>query len=194
MSLLQIRPIHSADQDAVQLFCDREIGKGYFSGEQIALIIEQGTVLHDSEGEANNVSFVLEESDKNQIVGVRLTLPPGNWIARFKKPLSPNLWPVPAERVAYFQSLFIAKPYQGKGWGPRLSVASMQVLKKAGAQGIVCHSWLESPNNSSMRYLESLGFKQIAQHKNFWQNTIHHCPLCLTPPCRCTGVEMFSTL
>ena len=54
--------------------------------------------------------------------------------------------------MGYFKSLFIHEDYQGAGLGKTLSHKA-SVLKEMGAHAVLCHSWMESPKNSSQRYL-----------------------------------------
>ena len=56
-----------------------------------------------------NASFAIW--DDNKIIALRLTLAPGKWVKDFNGKISPKLWKVPEERVAYFKSLFVANKY-----------------------------------------------------------------------------------
>ena len=99
-------------------------------------------------------------------------------------------WNTPLEEVAYFKSIVIRGELQGQGWGTRLSEKVIQMLRGTQNTAIVCHAWKESPNNSSIGYLEKLGFKPITEHKDFWSDLNYHCSKCQTPPCQCTALEM----
>ena len=57
-------------------------------------------------------------------------------------------------------------------------------------QAVVAHSWKESPNNSSMKYLEKLGFLPVGEHPLFWSEVDYDCTRCGKPPCQCTATEM----
>src|SRR5690606_25552492 len=104
--------------------------------------------------------------------------------------LTPDRWQVKPEQMAYFKSLFVAKKFQAAGMGKRLSLESIELLKKCGAKAVLCHSWLESPNNSSQRYLLKLGFEEIARFPKFWYPIDYVCTRCGPKRCECTAVEM----
>jgi hypothetical protein len=129
-----------------------------------------------------------------EIYGVRFTYAPGKWSHGKGNGLTAEKWPYPLEETAYFQSLFLAPLVQGSGWGGKLSHKSLGVLKKLGARGVVCHSWKESPFNSSAKYLEKMGFKVVAEHPLYWQHVTYNCTRCLKPPCQCTALEMYLDL
>lgn len=181
-SASRIRELIMSDLDAVLRFSDRQIGQDYFSPQKLAEIIEASTMKNVS------VSFVLE--DEEGIQGIRLTYPPGQWLKRHvSQPAHPELWRVPLAQVGYFQSLFIAPKYQGQGFGQRLSMASVENLRKLNTKAVVCHSWDESPNNSSRKYLNSLGFEPVCQIPNYWKQIDYECTRC-GKPCVCTATEM----
>lgn len=178
----RIRELKPDDFQSVLSFADRYIGLNYFSEEKLHKIfsasMKNGVVC----------SFVLE--DEEGIKGMRLTYPPLQWIDRHpSQPIHENLWSIPADRVGYFQSLFLATEYQGHGWGQRLSMASIENLRKLGARAVVCHSWDESPHNSSRKYLLKLGFAPLISIPNFWKQIDYECTRC-GKPCLCTATEM----
>lgn len=185
--MLRIEPITLGDLEAFRLFADREIGKGYYSSDEVNEIFQR------SAKEDTTCSLLLRRED-NSIAGIRISYPPGNWEHGKSKYLRPDLWPHPLDSTAYFQSLFLAKDVQGQGWGGRLSMESMKRLRALGAQGIVCHSWKESPHNSSTRYLLKLGFELVIEHPLYWAEVNYNCTRCLTPPCQCTAQEMYLDL
>lgn len=169
----------------VQHFTDRWIGENYFSQDQLEEVIQLSSTKD------LNASFLA--FDNNELVGVRLSFLPGRWIEKARG-ISPDLWPCPYDQVGYFKSLFIADSAQKLGLGRSLSQKSMDVLKSAGARAIVCHSWLESPEDSSRRYLESLGFSQLALHPKFWEPVDYLCTRCAPSTCQCTAAEMLKEI
>jgi len=184
---MQIRPLDEKDVEAVKQFTDVEIGKGYFS------IAELKDICLKSQSGGQMFSLVLAD-DSGQIQGIRITYPPGNWRKGKGEGLSTSHWPHPVEQTAYFQSIFIASSLHGKGWGVRLSLEALRMLRKAGAKGVVCHSWKESPHDSSGRYLKKLGFVTIAEYPGYWSAVPYDCSRCKKPPCQCTAEEMYLNL
>ena len=181
----EIVPITEVPPASIKKLTDQEIGEDYYSLDELVLKIESSKV------ENQVSSFVL--LDGSDVVGLRLSFPPGKWKQGKGAELSPQLWPHPIEQTAYFQSLFISQKWRGLGWGKKLSLKSIEVLKSLGALGIACHSWVESPNNSSRKYLESLNFKRLCQYPNYWKNVEYICPRC-GKPCVCTAEEMYLNL
>src|SRR5690606_15188381 len=114
---------------------------------------------------------------------------PGKWNKGKGSKLSPHLWKVPIDRVGYFQSLFLHPNVTGQGWGQKLSLAAAQVMKQLKAEAIVCHSWVESPNNSSSRYLLKMGFQPVTRYPHYWIDVDYECTRC-GKPCVCTAEEM----
>jgi ribosomal protein S18 acetylase RimI-like enzyme len=185
--MLEIRPLRRADLQSLSQFTDREIGAGYFTP------IELEKLYENSQSQGVMCSLVLVNHD-DALLGVRITLPPGQWGKGKGQGLHPEQWPHPQERTAYFQSLFLAREIQGQGWGGQLSRGAMERLRQIGTKGIVTHSWKESPANSSTRYLKKLGFVAIADHPLYWQDVDYNCTRCLRPPCLCTAQEMYLDL
>lgn len=178
-----IRPYKIEDAEAVRVFADENIGTGYFSLEETKEMVGM------SEKNGIPCSFVLEED--GQIQGIRLCFPPGQWIEKAgRNHVMPHLWKVPEDAVGYFKSLFISERYRGGGLGPQLSNTSMDSLRKLGAKAIITHSWKESPANTSVRYLQKMGFQVIGEHPLFWSELQYDCTKCLKPPCQCTAIEM----
>ncbi len=180
---VQIRPLEVADLKALKAFTDREIGAGYYSVEELEDILKR------SQKNGVMASFLL--LDEDGIQGVRFTYPPGQWHHGKGQGLNPQLWPYKLEETAYFQSLFLSAKMQGTGWGGKLSQRSIESLLELGAKGIVCHSWKESPNNSSSKYLLKIGFKIVTEHPKYWQFVDYECTRCGKPPCQCTAIEMY---
>lgn len=182
-----VRPMKKADLEAVRRFTDREIGAGYYSAQELEEIFNR------SQKNGVMCSLVLDRGE-GEIGGVRISYPPGNWESGKGKGLHPEKWPHSKDETAYFQSLFLAGDLQGQGWGGKLSQAALKILKDSGAKGVVCHSWKESPNNSSTKYLLKLGFMTIADHPLYWKDVNYNCTRCLKPPCQCTAQEMYLDL
>lgn len=183
-----IRTFLQKDIELVKKFTDIEIGHGYYSTEelqenQVKSVCTDGSIS----------SFLLIDENTNQVRGLRLAYPPGKWLHGKGTQLRPDLWPYPLEKTGYFQSLFIAKELQGHGYGPALSKKSIEVLINQGALGIATHCWKESPHNSSVRYLEKIGFKKIIEHPFYWKDVNYTCPLDGNP-CQCTAIEMYLEL
>ena len=185
---MRIKPFLESDVPAVQKFTDTEIGEGYYSVEEL-VVNQKKSVATDG----TICSFLLIDESTETVKGLRLAFPPGNWSHGKGVQLRADLWPHPIEKTAYFQSLFLARDVQGQGWGPKLSNESLTAFRKLKAFGIATHSWLQSPNNSSVKYLEKMGFKKIMEHPLYWVNVNYVCTLD-GKPCRCTAVEMYLTL
>jgi N-acetylglutamate synthase-like GNAT family acetyltransferase len=181
---LKIRSLTKEDSQIFLSFSNENIGERYYTKEDFNKIVTLSTkddVIY---------SWVLEDTSTGQLAGVRLTFPPDHWqyvetISLYKK-----AWQVPANRVAYFKSLFVGEKYQGQGWGPQLSHKSIQQLKTIGTEAIVTHSWKESPGNTSQKYLKKMGFTPVGEHPLFWSQIDYDCLVCKRPPCQCTAIEM----
>lgn len=178
-----IRPLELKDLQALKHFTDSTIGQNYYSLDELRSIFDRSN--------QNNImcSFVLEEDDI--IKGIRITFPPGQWTRGKGQGLTPQLWPHLESETAYFQSLFLDHQITGQGLGKQMSLKSIETLKQLGAKGIVCHSWKESPNDSSSRYLRGLNFIHVADHPKYWSQVDYLCTGCKTKPCQCTAEEMY---
>ncbi len=183
-----IRAFLPSDIIKVQQFADREIGVGYYTKSE--LIENQ----KKSVGKNNEISsFLLIDEKTDQVKGLRLAFPPGNWDHGKGRAQRSDLWPHSLKETAYFQSLFLSPDVQKQGWGPKLSQMSIDLFRKNKVKGIATHSWKQSPHNSSVRYLEKIGFKKIIEHPLYWFDVDYECTLD-GKPCRCTAVEMYKTL
>jgi len=180
------RPLAKEDLEAVKAFTDRWIGTDYYGLDELHDVFDASLI--ESESVTKSCSFLAFVDD--ELAGVRLTYAPGRWSELIKRGLTPNEWGVNSERMAYFKSLFVAEKFQGKGVGIGLSKASLELLKKAGAKGVLCHSWLESPGNSSQKYLIKFGFQEVKQHPLFWNPIDYECTRCSPERCICTASEM----
>jgi predicted N-acetyltransferase YhbS len=185
--MLSIRELRRGDLEPLRHFTDREIGAGYYSAAELDAIFER------SRKDGTMYSLLLCD-EGGAIQGVRFTYPPGQWSRGKGQGLNPALWPHEKSETGYFQSLFLAGKLQGQGWGGKLSREAIRLLRSAGAKGVVCHSWKESPNDSSTKYLAKLGFEKIADHPLYWKDVDYNCTRCLKPPCRCTATEMYLDL
>jgi len=186
VSVIKIEPLKKEDFAEIIAFCDRWIGVGYFNEEELEKVFEASFF------EDEVVSFVARS--EQEIAAIRLTFAPGTWDKLITTGLSPNRWSMEFQEVAYFKSLFVADTFQAQGLGRQLSEKSMQVLRRKGAKGILCHSWLESPHNSSVRYLEKFGFKEVCRHQEYWKEVDYLCIRCAPGRCLCTAVEMLKEL
>ena len=171
-----------SDLDQLVSFTDKWIGANYYSKENLRNLLLQGI--------KGNINASLVAVDGDKIVGARITLAPGEWIQDYSGKITPAKWDLSKNKVAYFKSLFIDEEYQGQGLGKKLSGKSIENLQMMGAKGIICHSWLESPNNSSQRYLEKMGFIPIENHPKFWHEIDYLCTRCAPKRCVCTACEM----
>lgn len=168
--------------DQVIKFSDINIGTNYFSHQDLEKILE----LSIKDG--LNCSL-LSLDDENKISGIRLSYAPGRVFEvedRIKE------IPVKPQELGYFKSLFIGDKYQGQGLGSALSAKSMEILKEMGAKGIMSHSWVQSPGNSSFKYLTKIGFRELREIPNFWTHIDYDCTHCgAGNKCYCSAKEMF---
>ncbi|MCO4792765.1 MAG: GNAT family N-acetyltransferase [Bacteriovoracaceae bacterium] len=183
---IKIRPLTIDDLEAVRVFTDKWIGENYFSLEELERIYSWSQMGDSS------ASFLAMDGDI--IAGARLTYAPGQWINPETRGLTPDNWNVPKEKAAYFKSLFVSGDYQQKGIGKNLSDTSIRILREMGAEAILCHSWLESPGNSSQKYLQKMGFEGVCEHKKFWFPIDYECTRCSPDRCICTAMEMIKYL
>ncbi len=174
-------PLKESDIEEVISFFDRWSGKNFYTAEEVRYVISL----------SRGASFIARVGD--EVAGIRLTHAPGAWSNEYKQ-ISPDKWKVPRSDVAYFKSLFVSADFQKLGIGKTLSSMSIEVLKGLGAKAILCHSWAESPENSSRIYLEKMGFTAVEEHKNFWLEVPYDCVRCKPEPCTCTGIEMIKYL
>jgi ribosomal protein S18 acetylase RimI-like enzyme len=182
----EIRPLDNDILEDVRLFTDKWIGKNYFSLEELQLIFKKST---KDEQSSSLVAF-----HEGNLAGVRLTYAPGQWIDEFTRGLSKKSWDVFPSKMAYFKSLFVSGDYQQQGLGKTLSNQSIELLKGMGAEAILCHSWLESPGNSSQKYLQRMGFSDVSTHEKFWYPIDYHCTRCGPAKCVCTAIEMIKKI
>ncbi|MCR9204729.1 MAG: GNAT family N-acetyltransferase [Halobacteriovoraceae bacterium] len=179
-----------AELPAVKAFTDQWIGKDYYEISELEGLYD-ASLIEDS-GATESCSY-LALCD-GELAGVRLSFAPGKWEGLITRGLTPTVWGVDFSQMAYFKSLFVAEKFQGKGIGISLSQKSLETLKKGGAKGVLCHSWLESPGNSSQRYLKKFGFEEVKKHPKFWFPIDYECTRCAPERCVCTASEMILRL
>lgn len=185
MRNLKIIPF-SADHIAqVKAFADKWIGQDYFEREELEEVLALSR-----KGEL--VCSLLAVVD-GELAAIRLSYAPGEWVERARG-ASVEKWGEPKSQTGYFKSLFVAEKFQKQGLGKKISLASIEVLREMGAKALVCHSWLESPQNSSQRYLQSMGFEEVKSHPRFWSHIDYSCVRCSPKRCECSAVEMIKYL
>lgn len=180
-----ITPLTEDDLTEALPFCDREIGDGYYSLDYLR------QVLKGSQKDGETACFIARNNHgKGDVVAIRLTYAPGHFLANEGRGTTPEKWRVDKNSVGYFKSLFIAEDYRGGGLGGRLSGLSIEALKKQGAKAVMCHSWMQSPGNSSKKYLLKMGFESVKEHPLFWHDVDYRCTGCLKDKCTCSAEEM----
>lgn len=183
---MKIRPFLKSDIKSVKAFTDVNIGKDYYTEAEMidnqSRSVKEGVVT----------SFILVD-ENDQIHGLRLCYPPGQWDHGKGNKLSPELWGQDISNLGYFQSLFVSSQVQGQGWGPILSENSLQALRVLNAKGVITHCWKESPGNSSFKYLDKVGFKILKEYPDYWIDVDYECSRD-GKPCRCTAIEMMLEL
>lgn len=187
-----ISPMEERHINAILQFTDRWIGENYFSENDVLRMIRESRAPVPEIGNREVSASCLAWQGEN-LVGIHIALAPGKW-EKGHTPFLMHQWPVKGIEVAYFKSLFVHGDYRGIGIGQRLNELSTIVLMQQGAKGIVTHSWLESPDNSSQRYMLKNGFVEIGRHSLFWNVQGYHCVRCKPEPCQCTAVEMFKRI
>lgn len=180
---IQIFPFDRKNIADVKAFTDEWIGRGYYSGDDLLRALE---LSYSADGDC--CSFLAYEGSK--LVAVRLTYAPGKWEEDIIRGLTPSKWQAEFSHLAYFKSLFVHVDKQAQGLGRELSRRSIDVVKKMGARAILCHCWLESPQDSSRQYLQKMGFIEVAQHPEFWKPVDYMCTRCAPDRCICTASEM----
>lgn len=145
-----------------------------------------------------NASFIALSND--QVVGILLAYSPGTWIEystdRFKAGLTFKSLNCPIDNISYLKTCLVHSDYQNKGLGEFLFNKMLCTLREMGSQAVLCHSWKESPSNSSQRFFLKIGFKKIKEHPNLWcEHKIDFiCSHCRCFCCTCTAVEMIKLI
>lgn len=177
-----VRALRPADLPRVVQLADRLIGRGYWTVDHLSEALDAATV-------GDVVCCHLAEGADGTLLGFRLAQPPGAWSSGRGEALASERWPFPLERAGYFQSAWVAPSARGLGVGAAMALAAIADLRALGAAGVVTHSWKESPQGSSRRYLERLGFFAVAEHPDYWIDVDYTCSRD-GRPCRCTAIEM----
>ena len=182
----EIRPWNFSDIPEIKKFTDVAIGVDYYRISELENIFEKSKL-------SGQIFSLLLIEEQNSIQGIRITYPQTKWEKGKGKGLSPEKWGVPFQHCAYFQSLFVSLNLTGQGWGHKMSLVAIELLKKVNAKAIVTHSWKESPNDSSGKYLRKLGFQIVSTHPRYWFDVDYECTRC-GRPCVCTAEEMILKL
>lgn len=182
---VQIRGMGPGDLDAVVQLAEHAFGPGYYRLADVRDLLDRCTIGTDAFAYVAVDGVVGED-----VVGARFTLPPGRWNAGRGAALHPSRWPAPALESAYFQSAFVAPARVRRGIGRALAQRALADLERLGASAVIAHAWKESPRDGARRYLERLGFQQVAICRHYWAHVDYRCPRCGAPPCTCTALEM----
>jgi hypothetical protein len=183
MKNYSIQPLDPKHLINIVSFCDVNIGRGYYSLRDVEEIYQKSCK------EGLCASYMALSSDQ-EILGVRLTYAPGTWIESDTHGLSTDDWKIDKSDMAFFKSIFLSQESRGLNLGGQLSKYSLDTLIKMKAKGVMCHSWLESPHNSSQKYLKKLGFIGIKKYPKFWEPIDYDCTRCAPKRCQCTAEEM----
>ncbi len=191
---ITVRPMTAADIDAVVALADQVVGQGYYTAESVATMLTRSTVgdvvcSHVATRARPAADAPEPPAPTDAVLGFRFSLPPGRWQHGRGQGLSPERWPAPLAQAAYFQTAYVANAARGRGVGPRMAAAALDALRQLGARVVVTHSWKESPDNSSFRYLTRLGFVPVAEYPDYWIDVDYTC-VRDGRPCRCTAIEM----
>lgn len=181
LKLVPLEPLHF---DRVIDLGNDVHGDGYLTTEIITKIYKK-SILHDI-----NCSFVILDDEK--MVGFRLTYAPTLW--SIDEWCSPDLWQLPIEQLCYFKSSTVDKNYRGKGIAKQMLQASILAADKMGANGGICHTWMQSPGNAAYQYFIKSGGIHLKTYPNRWlQDSIegYRCIVCGADNyCRCDAGEM----
>ena len=180
---VNIRQMQHKDLEDVIKISDILIGKGFLSKEYLVKSIQKST----KKGIKNSLVAVIDR----KIVGYAYLYAPGNW-SEFES-CSPELWPSPIEKNAYYKTVGVLAGYSGKGIGTKLSEEGIKNAKRQGAENIIVHAWLNSPRSSSLKLFEKLGAKKIKMYEKRWyEDSLKQgwqCSKCGNP-CYCNSMEM----
>lgn len=182
-----IRPMRDADVEPVSQFIDRTLGPGYMPADHLRADLARATAP-GPDGEPVICAHVAVGAE-GRLAGFRVAFPPGRWSHGRGDGITPSAWPAPLERCGYFQTIVVDPACAGQGLGRRMSMEALAALRRLGTEAVITHSWLESPHNSSQRYLKGLGFEAVATYPRYWEAVDYTCVRC-GRPCLCTAVEM----
>jgi ribosomal protein S18 acetylase RimI-like enzyme len=183
MSDVIYRQITAADEAAVIDLANEVHGDNYLTPESFQHYLSAGT--------AGNVQLNWLAIKDGEMLGVRLTLAPGEWpIDSF---CTPSEWPFPADKLCYFKCAAVSEKARGLGIGKTLLQRSIDSAKELGCQGGLAHIWMQSPQNSAYEYFTRCGGEMIKQHgKRWYQASVedgYYCPVC-DGTCYCDAGEM----
>jgi ribosomal protein S18 acetylase RimI-like enzyme len=137
-----------------------------------------------------NCSFVMLDGDK--LVGFRLTYAPTLW--ELDQWCSPELWDLPIGKLCYFKSSTVDADYRGRGIAKQMLQASIKAAKQQGAEGGICHTWMQSPGNAAYEYFVRCGGKHLKTYPNRWLEDSYagyRCIVCGADNyCHCDAGEM----
>ncbi|MGM0525249.1 MAG: GNAT family N-acetyltransferase [Pseudomonadota bacterium] len=177
------REITAADSAAVIDLANSVHGDNYLNGDSLAALLEGGTV-----GDTK-LNFLAEK--EGEVVGVRLTLAPGNW--SIDEACTPEEWPVEPEHICYFKCAAVAESARGLGIGKQLLQKSISAAESLGCRAGLAHIWLQSPANSAYEYFSRCGGVLVNRHPDRWLQASledgYYCPVC-DGNCRCDAGEM----
>lgn len=158
-------------------------GDGYLTPELLAQYFAKGLA------QQHNASFVAY-SQSGQMVGFRLAFAAGQWV--LDQWCSPDLWPVPAEKTAYFKCNTVTPTQQGSGIGGHLLQLSIAALQRQGAIAGLAHLWQQSPGNAAVKYFRRHGGVLVKEHADKWRAESlagYACVRCGFD-CHCSAAEM----
>jgi len=157
-------------------------GEGYINSTKLNQWVNKGIK------DGINAGFVAYDKDK--LVGFRLTYAVGQW--QLDKWCTADLWKINQRQVCYFKCNTVDENYRGYGIGSKLLKLSIEAAKKQGAIAGVSHLWMQSPENSAVKYFTKCGGKLIKEHPDRWHELSlqgYDCPAC-EDECHCTAAEM----
>lgn len=157
-------------------------GAGYLTSCSLAQYHQQGL---QAQFNAGWVAY-----DDQGLAGFRLAFAAGQW--SLDQWCSPELWPVPADKTAYFKCNTVRPDLQGFGIGGQLLQHSITALCQQGALAGVAHLWRESPGNAAVRYFSKHGGQLVRVHPDKWRAESlagYACVRCGFD-CHCSAAEM----
>ena len=177
------REITAADSAAVIDLANEVHGDNYLNADSLQGLLTGGTV-----GDVK-LNWLAERDGK--VLGVRLTLAPGQWSV--DDACTPTEWPVPIGEICYFKCAAVDEQARGLGIGKQLLQQSIDAAKQLGCRAGLAHIWLQSPNNSAYEYFSRCGGRLVAKHADRWLQASledgYYCPVC-DGTCRCQAGEM----
>jgi ribosomal protein S18 acetylase RimI-like enzyme len=180
---IHYRPMQPEDFAAVLQLGNLVHGDGYLTPAVLQQYFDRGLA------QQQNASFVAY-ADANQLVGFRLAFAARQWV--LDQWCSPDLWPVPPEKVAYFKCNTVAPAQQGSGIGGKLLQLSIAALQQQGAIAGLAHLWQQSPGNAAVKYFSRHGGGLIKEHPDKWRAESLQGYACVRCgfDCHCSAAEM----